>query len=176
MQRFLSVFLCLASLFCLASCVGDKSAELIRSHLDLPMEFDCDFTLGNAQGSAHVRLTEDSVNLGITDGELTGLVVTGSAEHVRFLYRGMDVSFSEKSATSFSRLLHAFRFLREQDFSAKHAVIGDTAKQFSFPYQNATLTYTVRNADGAPISLISNEPNNPINLQFKNPRESYEQS
>lgn len=156
MKRCSTLLFAFLFLFSLCSCKADKTEENILLHLALPMEFDCAFQMGEFDGNAHVFLKEDSINFGITDGPLTGLVVAVTDQSARFLYEGMDVSFSSDTAKKFLLLRETFSFLRGCEYDPNAAETGTDSLSFTFSDADATIVYTVHPDDGSPVSLSLN--------------------
>lgn len=140
MKRFFVFFLALVFLN-LCSCQSDRRATAILENLSFPLEFDCAFSFEELDGLAHVRITDEALSLGITDGALGGLVVSVSDESTRFLYDGTDLNFSSDTTQKLQTLKRAFSFLQTQNFSQKHAVEREGGLFFAFPFEEGTLTF-----------------------------------
>ena len=141
MKRLLLITFSLL-LFCTA-CAKDGTREKIHAGLTPPLEFDCSFILGELDGRAHVKLDENSVAFGITDGALKGLVAHATAEGTRLTYEGIDVSFSPKTTEKFTRIQKLFAFLREQDYNPNTATLVPAGETYTFTDEDATVELTV---------------------------------
>lgn len=166
MKRTALFLLSFFLLFSLISCKKDETNENVHAFLALPMKFDCAFSLGELDGCGTVNLTEDAFNLGITDGSLKGLVVSVSNQNARFLYQGMDVTFSAATTKKFSEIRRAFAFLREQHFKKDKAALLPNGYLFTFTdEQETTIEYSVT-TDGAPCRLVVSYGETPLTLDF----------
>ncbi|MBQ2253156.1 MAG: hypothetical protein II328_04145 [Clostridia bacterium] len=166
MKRAALFMIALLLLLPLYSCQTDKTEENILLHLALPMEFDCTFQMGEFDGNAHVCLKEESINFGITDGPLTGLVISVTDQSARFLYEGMDVSFSSDTAKKFLLLREAFTFLRNCEFDPNAAEASADLLSFTFSDKDATIVYSIHREDCSPAILSLKTDTQVFTLQF----------
>lgn len=167
MKRFCAATLALLVLFSFCACTGHKLEDAILSHLNLPLEADCSFVFGELDGRGRLCLTEESLSLGITDGALRGLVISAEDENVRFLYEGMDLSFSADTTQIFRLLKEAFKFLSLQSYHPNNAETVPEGLQFTFvdAETDTTLSYSVRH-DGTPMELVLTYSDSTLCLNF----------
>lgn len=152
MKRFLLAPLA-ALLLLLSACQHASVSERVAAGLQLPLEADVAFSYGEADGTAHLNVTETALTLGITDGALQGLVISVSDNTTRFLFKGMDVSFSANTVAHLRALRDAFLFLQTRSFDPKSAEQSVEYLEYTFPMDELVLTYRANKSDLLPHSV-----------------------
>ncbi len=166
MKRTLLFFLVLTTVLCLG-CTKDHTNEQVHRALAFPLESNCFFSLGELDGTAHLCLKDESLSLGITDGTLKGLVVSASEASTRFLYEGIDITFSAETTGKFTKLFDAMKFLTEQTFEKKNAVIIPDGLQFIFTDESgAQIEYSVNSTDFSAKKLLVSQGDQTLLIDF----------
>lgn len=165
MKRFFAVVLVFCFFLSFSSCARDLLEENILARLNAPMEFDILFTVGETDGRAHLRRDDTLLSLGITDGPLKGLVVAASETNTRFLYEGMDVTFSADTTRLFSLIQKAFSFLKTQSFHS--SIAREEGERLTYPFSEdgCTLEYTVTRENGEFSALLIQTEHDTVKLE-----------
>ncbi len=165
MKRTFPFLLAFLLLFSFSACNPDRTEEKILAHLALPLEFDCNFSIDTLDGKAHFSITEELFSIGITDGPANGLVLSLTEGKARFLYRGMDVTFPEKTTEKLLLLRKAFSFLQEQTYDPNAAERKEGTLLFTFRDENNTISYQVTE-EGSPLTLILASQNETLKIEI----------